>query len=154
LFGRASFRFYDSHDNASSFQSIRAGFGYEVQIINAAVSICPGALVGYSFGLEVDPDLTAVELIYVIAASLRTELSPTMSAAPFYQLALVYTRVTLDGGPFGEEAEYDTQHALVFGLGLIYNDLFSIVPSVSIPLGQANGGTRFGAAFAVVIGRD
>jgi hypothetical protein len=153
LFGGVGFSFTDFDDTDLSFKNISGSLGYEVTSSETEVSFCPSFGAGYGFGLEiVGVDLTTVSVVPAVSVSIVTEVSPTVSIVPFGQLALVYQRITADGGTSGEITESDTTGALVLGAGFMFNQRFSIGPAVTIPISSEDGDTTFGIGFAVAVG--
>jgi hypothetical protein len=154
LYGLAAFDYYDFDDTTLSVKTVSAGVGYQVSARDGSISVCPGVNGSYGFGLEVvGIDVTALAIAPGLAVGVTTEVSPTVRVAPFAQAAFVHTRVTGDAGPFGEYSEDESSGLLRLGLGLIFNERFSVVPSVSIPLGLEDGDTMMNIAFSVALAR-
>jgi hypothetical protein len=158
LFGLAAFDYYDPDATDLSLKSLGAGVGYDVTS-GESVSVCPGVVATYAFGLEIlGVDFTALEIAPGVAVGLVSELSPTVSVAPFGQVAFVYTRATVDAGPLGEQTEDETAGLLGLGISLIFNDRFSVGPSVLMPIArdeddQGGDDTLVSVFFSVALGR-
>jgi hypothetical protein len=140
LFGLAAFDYYDPDEVELSVKSLSVGLGYQLPNVGGSVSVCPGVVATYAFGLEIlGVDFTAIEVAPGIAVGLQSEVSPTIRVAPFGQVAFVYTRGEADAGPLGEFSEDDTAGLLLLGLSLILSDRFSLGPSVLMPLARDEG---------------
>jgi hypothetical protein len=168
LFGLAAFDYYDPDAEVDvgvggaefdvSLKSVSGGAGYDVTS-GTSVSVCPGVVATYAFGLEIlGVDFTALEIAPGVAVGMQADLSPTVSVAPFGQVAFAYTRGTIDAGPFGEVTEDETAGLLAAGISLIFNDRISVGPSVLMPIArgeddQAEDDTLVSVFFSVALPR-
>lgn len=153
VFGSGSFSFTDFDDSSLSLKRLSGGIGYELRPPDSQVSFCPSFGLGYGFGLEIlGVDITSLSVVPAVSVGLETAISPTVSIIPFAQVALIWQRVSADAGPLGDESETETDGALGLGAALMFNQVFSIGPAVSIPIGTEDGDTSFGIGLAVAFG--
>lgn len=154
LFVFAGFEYLDFDDTDFSFKTIGGGVGYEARTSDGNITICPTGSIIYGFGLEIlGIDFTSLQFVPALAAGFTAEVSPTVRATPFAEVGFVYSRLTADAGPIGDDTETDTAGLLRLGLGLIFNQRLSIRPMVTIPISEDDGDTIFGVEFSVAIGR-
>ena len=155
LFGAASFNFTDFDDTSLSFKTLSGGIGYAASPEGTTISVCPAFSISYGFGLEVfGVDFTTTSFAPSLSIGLETEVSPSVTVAPFAQAFLMHSRFKADAGIGGEVTETDTDGGLILGLGLIFNGRFSVGPSVFIPIGAEEGDTSFGVGFSVALGES
>jgi hypothetical protein len=151
IFALASFDYFDFDNSGLSMKALSGGVGYELSTSEPALSICPVAQVRYEFGLEdLAVDLTALEISPGLAIGYLADLSSAVSVGPFAQGALVHARYDAEVGTFDDTAS-DTYGLMVLGLSGVFNQLFSVGPSVAIPLGTDNGDTLLRLSFAVAL---
>ena len=110
--------------------------------------------VAYGFGLEfLGVDMNTWQVTPAMSVGYPVAMSPTFSLVPFGQLGLVWTRATLDGGSLGSESDSDTNGLLGIGMAMLFNDMISVGPVVSIPLGADGADEVFGFTASFGIGR-
>jgi hypothetical protein len=161
-FGFGSFHYTDFDGSSLSLTTVGGGVGLNLEEAEG-VNICPLLGVNYGFGLSM-PGVVGTELVDVdhsyfrvlpgLGIGLATELSPTVTVAPFARGAFVYTRLTRDAGDFGSTSSNETSGALWLGAGLVLNDRLSLVPTLFVPVGNRGVGqdTAFGISLSVGLG--
>jgi hypothetical protein len=151
IFALASFDYFDFENSGLSMKAVSGGVGYELATSEPTLSICPVAQVRYEFGLEeLAVDLTALELSPGLAIGYLADLSPRVSVGPFAQGAFVYARYNAELGTI-DGSDSDTYGLMILGLSGVFNDLFSVGPSVTMPLGTDDGDTLLRLSFAVAL---
>jgi hypothetical protein len=151
LFVQGFFNYFDFDNTTLSLKTVGGGVGYEAAA-SSQVSVCPGVVVSYGFGLEaLGIDITTLQVAPGIALGLTSDVSPTVSVTPFAEAALAYVRVMADAGPLGDASEDDWAGLLDLGLGLGFNDRLTLRPSVTIPISEEDGNTLFNVQAAVAL---
>jgi hypothetical protein len=151
LFVQGFFNYFDFDNTTLSLKTVGAGVGYEAAA-STQVSVCPGVVVSYGFGLEVvGIDVTTLQVAPGIAFGLTSDISPTVSVTPFAEAALAYVRLMADAGPFGDASEDDWAGLLDLGLGVGFNDRLTLRPSVTIPISEEDGNTLFNVQAAIAL---
>jgi hypothetical protein len=151
IFALASFDYFDFDNSGLSMKALSGGVGYDLSISEPALSVCPIAQVRYEFGLDgLTVDLTALEISPGLAVGYLADLSSTVSVGPYAQGALVHARFNAEA-PALDETETETYGLMVLGLSGVFNDAFSVGPSVTMPMGTDNGDTLLRLSFAVAL---
>lgn len=150
LFATGSFTHYDYDDTDLSLKTLAGGVGLELAAQESDVRICPSAYIQYGTGLEIfGVDVTTVTFAPAVSFGVESQVSPTVAVVPSATVAVLFQRTKADGGPLGEETESQTDGALGLSLSFIFNDTFSVAPSVTIPVAAENGNTSFGIGASI-----
>jgi hypothetical protein len=153
LFFQGVFNYLDFDNSSLSLKVIGAGVGYEVTDVGSQISLCPGFVASYGFGLEIlGVDVTTIQVAPGLSLALTSEVSPTVSVTPFAEGAVVYSRLEADAGPLGENSEDDWSGLLQLGLGVGFNSQLTLRPAVSIPISEEGGNTVFNIMVAIALG--
>ena len=137
--------------------TISGSLGYQIPLgantrSSRGPQVCPLAAVGYTIGPDVgDIDTRVLSLQGGFALGAPVDLTPTVRLTPFGALSLLHQRVTVSLDDDDDSAS-ESGGLLDLGAGLIFNDRFTVRPSINIPIGFDNSDTGFSLAIGLSFG--
>jgi hypothetical protein len=142
-----------------NFSDIGGGFGVlgsvgtERQVgADQKFSLCPMGTLLLSWGPEVatDTSLSTLALDFGASVGFEASRSGTTAIVPRFGATISVLRTSF-GGPF-DFSNTETFLTLQAGVGIIFNDQMSLVPTVRIPVGSDFGETLFTVLFTRKLG--
>ena len=164
LFGQATIgrTSYDNIDGSSRLLGF--ALGYQVPLDrDRSVYVCPGVSIGFASGPNnvdvlgngsVVLDLRETDYSFGLAFGGFASQSPGTRIVPTGSLALVSgTLKTTDDVSGASNSQHETFALVGFGVGLLFNQVFALRPSVAVLIGLDDTSTTFGATVSVNFGR-
>lgn len=146
-----SYGYTAANDTDVSSNEVAAQAGWQAET-DAGLALCPRAELAYNFGMEFgSTDITSWSIAPGVSAGYESALSETVSIIPTGSVFLLYENATIDDGVTSRN-ESETYGMVAGGLSFIFNDAFSVAPSVSVPVGLDGGVTSFGIGAMVGVG--
>ncbi|MCA0375911.1 MAG: hypothetical protein LCH84_09610 [Gemmatimonadetes bacterium] len=152
-FGGVSVSRTSADDADVSSTGVGVDGGLTLPMSSSSVRVCPVASLTY----ERIPETLGVKVSGTTAqAGMQVGgqlvVNPSMSVVPFAGARVVYTRASVSG--YGEsESESDTGGVLVGGFGLQFNRIFTVAPTISIPVGFESSDATFGIQASIGFGK-
>jgi hypothetical protein len=162
-FGQASIgtTSYDDVDGSSTLVGIGAGFQVALGAQRLA-HLCPLASVGFAFGPNnidlfgdgsVVLDLKETDFSFGLALGILASRSAQTQVIPTASLSFVSATLKASDDVSGQSDSNSETFGLVgLGLGLVFNQVFTLRPGVAIPFGLDGASTSFGVALGVSFG--
>jgi hypothetical protein len=113
--------------------------GYEMRFESMPkIRVCPTASLGYTTGPEVGPDANLKTLHYGLGAAVGgvVSASDNLAIVPSAHLRWTGYRMSVDGVD-GSETDSGTDARL--SAGFVFNRVFTIAPTIDIPIGGEEG---------------
>ena len=146
---------YDGLDGSSLDLSVGGGYQIPVQMSRTA-ELCPVANLSFGSGPD-DIAGSGVDMssrTFSLGAAFGTQVgsSPQMQILPNASFQFANTRLSMDDGT--ESISGSESYALLtLGTGFIFNQRYSLSPSVSLPMGLEGSDASFSVAGAIHFGR-
>jgi hypothetical protein len=137
---------FDDDDIDEDATTISGSLGYQIPLgtntrSSRGPQVCPIAAVGYTIGPDVgNLDTRILSLQGGFALGAPVELTPAVRLTPFGALSLLHQRATFSVGD-DDDTVSESGGLLDLGAGLIFNDRFTIRPSLNVPIGFDNSDT-------------
>lgn len=143
---------YNTIDDVDlSSKSLGGQVGWETEM-ESGLALCPGAEVGYSFGMDLGTaDMTSWTVAPGLSAGYRTALSETLDLVPTGSVSLLYWNATIDDG-VDPVSDSETFGMISGGVSFLFDGRWSVGPSVAVPVGRDGGSTSFGIGAMVGVG--
>lgn len=147
--------FKDVSEGATSFSG---NVGYAIPVKSRA-QFCP--IVGYSHTRsdDIDDGLGSTYRIrsnaYHLGGAFGTSrpLSPTVDFAPFVHAGYIHEKMTIRELGSGSASASEDYGTIGGGIGLIFGKVFTLLPSVSVPIGVDDSDPVFALGFSINFGR-
>jgi hypothetical protein len=139
-FGGVSAGYITSDDDDVSATRIGADGGFAIPIgTYRRASLCPYVSGTYQFGPNIGEGPNRVEVSGItgsagLALGGSVEVSPTFDVVPFARVGLLLVRTRVESGNVSDSRN-ETGGTLGGGVSLRFSDVFTLTPSVSIPVG-------------------
>jgi hypothetical protein len=148
---------FDDDDLDEDATTISGSLGYQIPLGTTRRSgpqVCPIGVVGYTIGPDVgNVDTRILTLQGGFSLGAPVTLTPSVRLTPFGALSLLHQRLSLsDDGSDDEFNESESGGILNLGAGLIFNDRFTIRPSLDIPIGFDESDTGFSLTLGLSFG--
>ena len=150
---------FDDEDLDEDATTISGSLGYQIPLgtntrSSRGPQVCPIGAVGYTIGPDVgNVDTRVLSLQGGFALGAPVDLTPAVRLTPFGALSLLHQRLSVtsddDDGEFNDN---ESGGLLDIGAGLIFNDRFTIRPSVNIPIGFDRSDTGFSLTLGLSFG--
>jgi hypothetical protein len=155
-FGRvgANFTSFSGLDNGAKGIFVAGGAEFNVDAPKP-LSVCPEVSIAKAWGPSPGPDFDFSTVAVQIGARVGFVAAKTPQATIVPTVAVSFNHVSLStngNGLFQGGTSGDSFMSLGLGAGVIFNDKFSLVPSVLIPIHYDTGETAFSIYFATKIG--
>jgi hypothetical protein len=155
-FGRvgANFSSFSGIDNGAKGIFGAAGAELKVDAANP-ISVCPMVSVGKAWGPSPAPDLNLSSYVVQVGGRVGFVAAKTGQATivPTIGLSFNYLNTTSSSSGLFQGFTSGTSFGnLQFGAGFIFNDRFSLIPSVVVPFHYDQGETAFSIYFATRLG--
>lgn len=141
---------FDDDDIDEDATTISGSLGYQIPLGTNTRSgrgpqVCPIGAVGYTIGPDVgNIDTRVLSLQGGFALGAPIELTPAVRLTPFGALSLLHQRLSITSDDDDNEINDNESGGLLdLGAGLIFNDRFTIRPSLNIPIGFDEADTGF-----------
>ena len=138
--------------------TISGSLGYQIPLGTTRSSrgpqVCPIGAVGYTLGPDVgNVDTRILTLQGGFALGAPVTLTPAVRLTPFGALSLLHQRLSISDDDNDQDFD-ESESGGIFnlGAGLIFNDRFTIRPSVDIPIGFDNSDTGFSLTLGLSFG--
>jgi len=149
----------DVNEGATAFGGT-AGYGYDVASTHA-VQLCPTVGFGYTSGPKFESaggslDFGARSLSAGVSLGGVLTSTSTLSVVPFAGLSYVNQHSTMElrpaSGEASEESSSEDFALLDLGAGFVLNQVMTIRPMVSLPMGLEDAKTSYGIGFSFNFG--
>lgn len=113
---------------------------------SAGAQLCPVASLEYQAGPSIgNVDISGLLLRGGVSLGTSIAMAQTVRLAPFGTLSVGYARSSISS-PSLDESDSEVGGVIDLGAGVIFNNKFTIRPSVMIPVGFDDSDARFGLA--------
>jgi hypothetical protein len=148
---------FDDDVSSEDATTITGSLGYQVPLgttpRRGGPQVCPIGVVGYTIGPDVgNIDTRVLTLQGGFAIGAPVTLTPAVRLSPFGALSLVHQRLSISDEDDNEFDDSESGGLLNIGAGLIFNDRFTIRPSIDIPLGFDGSDTGFTLSLGLSFG--
>ena len=149
---------FDEDEIEEDATTISGSLGYQIPLGTTRSSrgpqVCPIGVVGYTIGPDIgNVDTRILTLQGGFALGAPVTLAPAVRLTPFGALSLLHQRLSISDDDNDDEMnESQSGGILNLGAGLIFNDRFTIRPSLDIPIGFDNSDTGFSLTLGLSFG--
>lgn len=149
------FGYTDLDGTDLSLKTVYAAGAAQMNLARSPVMMCPSVTVGYGFGLEsFGADVNTWTVTPALSLGLPIDVASDIAVVPFGRIGLVWRHITADAGALGGESNSDTSGVLGFGFSMLFNDMFSVGPTVTIPFAtDGSDDAMFGISASLGVGR-
>lgn len=150
-FGSVGLGVADFDNTDESALLVSGSIGTQMQLgtptrSSSGAQLCPVASLEYQNGPNVaNIDITALRLRGGVSLGTSLPMTETLRLAPFGTFSVGFVRSSVDT-PAGGDSDSEVGGILDLGAGLVFNNRFTIRPSVNVPIGFDDSDARFGLA--------